>query len=202
VLDQYIGLTQTNRYSKGVSLSGHIGVLPGQVAQHNPVVSESDLLWTIYAAASQAGGGYGNIYHIFLPPGVDTCFDLRNLCYSPDYKPSFAFCAYHASVTFTGIGHVLYTIQPYANVPGCRITGGVNATSGGDDPIDSHASLILHELAETITDPDGNAWYDPNFNEVGDICLPVRNTTQLAANFYTLQFLYSNHAHACTNANL
>ena len=33
------------------------------------------------------------------------------------------------------------------------------------------ATLVTHELEESVTDPDGNAWYDLNGNENGDLCV-------------------------------
>ena len=106
-----------------------------QTLQTN-VLGLNDILSIVHAAATKLSvqSGYGNILHIFLPQGVDTCFDLSPVCYSPDNPPTFAFCGYHASVLFNDIGHILFTVQPYQNVPGCqvatpdaeRITGGFN----------------------------------------------------------------------------
>ena len=52
----------------------------------------------------------------------DTCFDLTSVCYSPDNPPSFAFCGYHGSVTYSDIGHVLLSVEPFQNVDGCSVT--------------------------------------------------------------------------------
>ncbi len=203
VLNQYIGLTAPNRYAKGAATYAQMSYVAGTNGSGpNPVVGESDLLLLVYAAASQLGAGYGNIYHIFLPPNVDTCFDKQALCYSPDYTPSFAFCGYHSSVTFGDIGHVLYTVQPYADVHGCNFTSGANAV-GSDDLIDSQDSILLHEVAETITDPDpDSAWISPILGEIGDVCTRFKQTQTLSGTPYTFQFLYSNLDHACTNGNL
>ena len=38
--------------------------------------------------------------------------------------------------------------------------------SGADEMVDS----IMHELSETVTDPDLNAWYTSNGSENGDLC--------------------------------
>ena len=63
--------------------------------------------------------GENDIYDIFLPPGTDECINAPGTfpCYSPDNPPTFAFCGYHTSVTFNGVGHALYTVEPYENVP-------------------------------------------------------------------------------------
>ena len=47
--------------------------------------------------------GYGHIYHVFIPPGQDGCFDATfTVC------ASNVFCAYHSSVDFTDVGPSLY----------------------------------------------------------------------------------------------
>ncbi|HZY99343.1 MAG TPA: hypothetical protein VFE36_07200, partial [Candidatus Baltobacteraceae bacterium] len=56
-------------------------------------------LFTILAAAYKhfKATGLNAQYHIFLPPGIDTCFDQYGECYSPDNLNSFYFCAYHTA---------------------------------------------------------------------------------------------------------
>jgi hypothetical protein len=39
------------------------------------------------------------------------------------------------------------------------------------------ASVIFHELSETVTDPDLNAWYDRQGNENADKCAWTFGTT-------------------------
>jgi hypothetical protein len=43
---------------------------------------------------------------------------------APDNNATFAFCAYHSSVDFSDVGHVLYSVQPYQNVPLCQVQPG------------------------------------------------------------------------------
>lgn len=43
-------------------------------------------------------------------------------------------------------------------------------------------SVIAHELEETVTDPDLNAWYDWSGNENADKCAWKFGTTYPAAN--------------------
>jgi hypothetical protein len=40
----------------------------------------------------------------------------------------------------------------------------------GDSGADGMASIMAHETVESVTDPDLNAWYDAQGNEVGDKC--------------------------------
>ena len=78
--------------------------------------------------------------------------------YSPDNPATFAFCAFHASVNFSDVGHVLFTVEPFQNVPGCA----VGKPSPNGVLVDSTASVLSHQLIETITDPDGDAWWITN----------------------------------------
>ncbi len=60
------------------------------------------------------------MYHVFLPPGTDECFDnTYSVCYSPDHLTTWFFCAYHGFVDFPDIGHVIYSVEPYQNNSGC-----------------------------------------------------------------------------------
>jgi hypothetical protein len=56
---------------------------------------------------------------------------------------------------FSDIGHVLFSVEPYQNVPGCS----VGTPSPNGVVVDSQASVLSHEMFETITDPDGTAWW-------------------------------------------
>jgi hypothetical protein len=140
--------------------------------------------------------------------GSRTRFDQTSECYSPDNPATFVFCAYHGSVTFSDIGHVLFSIEPFQNVTGCQ--------AGAPNPngmlADSTNSVLSHELIETITDPDGNAWIANNSlvasgSEIGDLCergvpsgKPFFDDPILLLNGrkYQLQLEYSNRFHACS----
>jgi hypothetical protein len=201
VIDQYVGTTARRRYTVGTGASFNETIFGNTVGQN-------DLLALVHAGAKQFGAGYGHIYHVFLPQGIDTCFDQTSICYSPDNPDSFFFCAYHGSVDFSDVGHVLYTVQPFENVEGCAVT---RPTPNGR-LADSTDSALSHELIETITDPDGTGWVSVasaiSFGfEVADICVqfsltspfddpPVINLNGIP---YKVQLEYSNALHACTN---
>ncbi len=160
-------------------------------------IGENDLLAIVHqVAAATQQTGYGTIYHVFLPKGVDTCFDYSASCYSPDYRPTFAFCAYHSSVTFSDIGHVLYSVEPYQNVNGCS----TSASKGASKLTNSTASTLGHELFESITDPDPNSgWFNNTFgDEIADLCETYLASVTLGGTQYLLQPMYSNKVHGCT----
>lgn len=73
----------------------------------------------------------------------------------------------------------------------------------GNSGADGMASVLTHETAETVTDPDFNAWYDANGQEVGDKCAwnwgPVTGTVGYGAynqtfggHHFLLQMLWEN----------
>jgi hypothetical protein len=201
VSDQYIGSTANNRYSVGTG-----GVISYSILA---TLSDNDMLQIVHAAASVLGTGYHHIYNIFLPQGVDECFAGTTECYSPDNPATFVFCAYHASVTFSDIGHVLFTVEPYQNVPGC----GMLQPSPNGALVDSTSSVLGHETFETITDPDGTAWIAVTSlgvfgEEIGDLCPGVSLTqpyfedpvSVINGKKYEVQPMYSNKYHACSFA--
>jgi hypothetical protein len=203
LVDQYIGLGANDRYTLGVG---------AKVTYTPPAtpLTDNDMLAVVHAVASLSGdSGYGHIFHVFLAPGQDECFDSTfSICYSPDNSSSFFFCAYHSSVDFTDIGHVLYSVEPFQNVPGCQVRPG---TPNGQ-LIDSTNDSLSHELIETITDPDGTAWINFSDNvligeEIADECAFVLFTTtnaygdpfvyKIGDKLYATQPEYSNALHGC-----
>jgi hypothetical protein len=131
-------------------------------------------------------------------------------CYSPDVPATFAYCGYHSSVDFTDVGHVLYTVEPYQNVAGCSVRPG---TPNGQ-LVDSTNNTLSHEEFETITDPDGSAWF--NFTsvalggaEIGDECsffviIPAGaffdpSVSTIGLHRYAVQPEYTNNEHACAS---
>jgi hypothetical protein len=193
VTDEYVGATGNNRYTVGKATSINMS-LPGKLNSNN-------ILQLVHTAARANGSGYDHVYHIFLRSGVDVCTSA-NVCYSPDNTSTFVFCAYHGSVDFQDLGHVLYSVEPYQNVRGCSVA----QPSPNGALVDSTSSTLSHELIETITDPDGNAWFAQsslveNGAEIGDICEnPVGKygASAISGKSYAIQAEYSNKFHACS----
>lgn len=207
VVDQYTGGTGPYTVSNThFTLNYHPNAAP---------FTDADMLAIVHAAAALAGqAGYGNEYHVFLPPGQDECFNLGyKVCYSPDDPKTFFFCAYHGSADFSDIGHVLYSVEPFQDALGCNSRPG---TPNGQ-LADSTNNVLSHEVFETITDPDGTAWWNGLNNgifgeEIGDECsfLFYNNQGQITAfdpsnvtlngKPYVTQPEYNNAQHACTTA--
>jgi hypothetical protein len=209
VADQYVGLSAPNRYGVGqravVNYKPSMAKVPG-FSDYQPL-TDADIQAVVHAVALATGEtGYGHIYHVFLPPGQDECFDSSYTeCYSPDNPNAFYFCAYHSSVDFD-IGHVLYTVEPFQNNYGCAVEPG---TPNGE-LVDSTDNVLDHETLETITDPDGTGWWNTANTgvygeEVGDLCEFFNSTgwdvpnVLLGTRWFAVQRVYSNAQHACSN---
>lgn len=191
VVDQYVHSTANYRYRFGANYAATVAFTTSNI------ISESQIIAIVHRAALRFGGGYKNMYHVFLPQGVDTCMDGSTSCYSPDNQANWTFCAYHSSVDFNDTaGHVLFTVEPYQAVSGCATTGGPNSML-----VDSTDSTLTHEYIETITDPDpDSAWYNSNFNdEAADLCASYDDTDLMYGAKYEIQEIYSNRIHGCTN---
>lgn len=92
-----------------------------------------------------------------------------------------AYCGFHKVATLPSGAHRLYGYvgDPRRCGLGCAMqTVGPN----GDSPADGMVSIIAHELAEVVTDPYADAWYDAAGLENTDKCIWVFGETYLAPN--------------------
>jgi hypothetical protein len=208
VVDQYTGNTADDRYTVS---NTHVMI---NYKPNSAPFTDADMRAVVHAAAAALGipGGYGDEFHVFLPPGQDECFNLGfKVCYSPDDPKTFAFCAYHSSADFNDVGHVLYSVEPFQDASGCSSRPG---TPNGQ-LADSTNNVLSHEVFETITDPDGTAWWNSLDNgifgeEIGDECSFLLFTTNavffdpsdvtLNGKSYVAQPEYDNAQHACTTS--
>jgi hypothetical protein len=85
-------------------------------------IEENEIVAIVDKESKTLGAGYGVIYHVFLPPGVDTCMSGTSDCYSPDNQSTFQFCAYHSSADLPDGRHVIYTVESSQTVDGCKST--------------------------------------------------------------------------------
>lgn len=204
----------TGSYTKGQGALVPAAYASPRPGASNPYYGQFPILLSVLSAAGQpgmGGGGFGHIYHVFLPKNVDTCFESplgspTTSCYSPDNGATFVFCAYHGSFTSSGVRY-LYSVEPYQDVGGCR-----NAVHNqtlpnsypGGDAADPAYSTLSHELFETITDPLGNAWWNvfSGGQEIGDICSEFDNFVTVNGKPYVMQSEYSDLHHICISPNL
>jgi hypothetical protein len=138
-------------------------------------------------------------YFLFTAPGVGSCDGSS--CAFTNY------CAYHNWIG-SGSSEIIWANQPYVeNVSGCDAGHHPNALPG-----DAVLNVVSHEHNESITDPNGNAWYDIQGYENGDKCAwswgaltgsgsSAYNQT-INGHHYTLQLEYSNKDRGCVQTGL
>jgi hypothetical protein len=106
-----------------------------------------------------------------------------------------SYCAYHGVVGGTTL---TYTDLPY--MPDAGYSCGWGSVTGS--ALDGVSIVEGHELAEAITDPELNAWYDGSGNEIADICAWTGLASiNLHGVNYAMQPLWSNRANACVMAS-
>jgi hypothetical protein len=182
--------------------NGPVSLTPGPSVQethtlYSSTLYDDDLLRYIHRAIYLLGGNTpgAEVYNLFLPPGVDTCFDQTSTCYSPDNPSNFAFCAYHGAVQYSDYGIVLFTVEPYQGVNGCDFGNSSDLVSAG-------ANVLSHETFETMTDPlPGYGWVNQwGYGEIGDECAWSSLTPEtMNGDTYNIQLEYSNAVHACSD---
>jgi serine protease len=105
-----------------------------------------------------------------------------------------SFCAYHGKLSDDP--NVTYTNLPYITDAGKAC--GEDSVNGTNGTLDGVSIVEGHELAEVITDPLLNAWYDSDGNEIGDKCAwtGLANLSTTSGTF-AVQPLWSNGANGC-----
>ena len=118
--------------------------------------------------------GQAPIYFVVTPPTVNSCTSSSDCA-------DTTFCAYHSSFT-DGSSQVLYANMPTiadANDPkSCQTDNNGSAVQdpNGRPIADVNIKAMSHEFNETITDPNGDAWWSSSpratasGNENGDNC--------------------------------
>ena len=118
-----------------------------------------------------------------------------------------SYCGWHTHATINGaIINYSWVGDPSTRCP-ASCEGQTASSPNGDPGADGMASVVAHELEETVTDPQGNAWYDSKGAENGDKCAWTWGTTSTASNgsMYNItlggsQFLIQRNWVAATQA--
>lgn len=169
---------------------GPANVFVQNVLNYNPATNSYDDAYSM--GTSLSGSFVTTLLHNavaggHLPSDVNGIYILT---VSPDVKlPKNVWCAYHthstAIVTGEDIKYALAADPPASVLRSCSgnlATYGDTTSPNGDAGMDEVVDSLIHELSETVTDPDINAWYTSNGLEVGDLCNFVYGTTFLAPN--------------------
>jgi hypothetical protein len=93
-----------------------------------------------------------------------------------------SYCGWHsaATVATTTIKYSFVGDPTGPQIGSCSAQSA--ASPNGDPGADAMTSVIAHELEETVTDPNLNAWFDSRGNENADKCAWTFGTTYKAPN--------------------
>ncbi|HTA33621.1 MAG TPA: IPT/TIG domain-containing protein [Solirubrobacteraceae bacterium] len=151
-----------------------------------------------------------HLYFLLTPPGVESCIEAKSHECSAGTKHA-SYCSYHGYIQVTGTLIIVYTNNPY--VEGTNCDNGEEHPSG--EPSDATiGGGLAHEYAESVTDPELNAWYDSKGEEVADKCRTLKVPTEFGeplgkapdgsnynqvinGDLYWYQQMWSNEAGAC-----
>jgi hypothetical protein len=156
---------------------------------YNACLDDDQLIAEIDRVVSAQGlpRDLGNIYVLFLPKHVESCFfagsttTASNFC-TINHQPSAAYCAYHSQAP-SGAVYANMPFPIYGSPVGFTCSSDADfpvvQTPNGDPDADTEVSPTSHEVMEAITDPDTTTgWYDSNGFENGDECAYVFGQTQ------------------------
>ena len=163
-------------------------------------VSDAQIQSEITKALATNGwtAGLTHTFFVFTAWGEGSCLDA-----SPTSCAFTSYCSYHSDFTANS-QTIIYANMPYTgtNLSLC----GVPTSPNGDFDADSTINLTSHEHMGTVTDPQLNAWYDVNGDEIGDKCAWNFATLDLDGglanvqwrhHFYIVQQEWSNVYQAC-----
>jgi hypothetical protein len=143
------------------------------------------------------------------PPGAEACAALAAahvmpapddvvLIYGSNGYPTWRSCAYH---TFADCGsppvRIRVAFAPNPDGTRCAAIGAAALCNARSGTANALASWMAHELAEIVTDPEMNAWYDAGLEEISDKCEGEMRCVSLGGTPLWLQAQYSNAGHAC-----
>jgi len=150
-------------------------------------------------AANNWTSGRTHMFFVFTSTNEGSCFDSgSSSCAFTQY------CAYHSFYSDNNNQPIIYANMPYTgtNLSAC----GVSSSPNNDFDADSTINVTSHEHMEAVTDPQLNAWYDSQGNEIGDKCawnfgvLTLDNNAanvQWNSHFYLVQQEWSNAISGC-----
>jgi hypothetical protein len=115
-----------------------------------------------------------HMYFLLTPNEVEGCQDEAEKVCSAGTGPQHRFyCSYHEFIELPK-GVLIYADTPYMGGLKC---GDEKNTPNGNPSDEELSGGLVHEHSEGVTDPELNAWYDEQGNEVGDKCRsPIAKT--------------------------
>lgn len=151
---------------------------------------------------SAGAGSTLDIYMVLSDREVDNRYLTARYCYE--------FCGWHDHFTFNNKNIKVAWLGSAMKCPGCTPLTFANAPNN-DIEADAFTNIMAHELAETATDPNLDAWGDGLGNEIADKCVWNFGTTHIGTpknakglwnekvgnGYYLLQNIWDVNAQAC-----
>ena len=117
--------------------------------------------------------GLDTAYVVLLPQGVGSCYDAVNLGGEPLSGCAYTgYCAYHSFVP-TAHSQIVYAVLPWQSGTRCDAEKTFDLGYPHTSQADPTVVPLVHELIEAMTDPDLNAWYDDQREEIADKCAQI-----------------------------
>jgi hypothetical protein len=112
-------------------------------------------------------------YFMLTPPGVESCLEAKGHECSAGTKHA-SYCSFHSYIKVSS-AVIIYANNPYVDGTNCD----VGEEHPNDNPSDATiGGGLAHEHAESVTDPELNAWYDSKDEEVADKCRTFKEATE------------------------
>src|SRR5579863_9889490 len=109
------------------------------------------------------------LYMVLTAPGVaETSGFLSSYC-GWHWSGSFVSGAVQEGYIYSGYPVVKFAFIGDAAGPSFGACAVQSTSPNGDAGADAMISVMAHELSETVSDPEGNAWYASNGEENGDL---------------------------------
>jgi uncharacterized repeat protein (TIGR01451 family) len=159
-----------NAITNAVQLSGTI---TSDYAAAAPLaLSDADIFGIVTRTFTQGlPADPQGVYFVLTAPGVTETSGFLT-----------SYCGWHTYGSFNG-QHIKYAFIGNASGPAFASCAEQMASSPNGDPgADAMVSVIAHELEESVTDPQLNAWYDSAGEENADKCAWTFGTTYGVAN--------------------
>ena len=148
-------------------------------------VTDAIVQGEVLNAIGHVGFDANTVYEVFLPQTSYSSFGTATSCGGP----KLTYCAYHGNFS-NGAADVKYASMPYPGCSGCQWSGWTVAQN--------FDHFACHETRESVTDPDGTAWFDRSGNEADDKC--AWSPSPFIANGYGYQYEWSNLAGGCVQS--
>ncbi len=200
ILTQYSQTNPSGNISNSVVLSGSTNST--YVAANPLALTDNDV-----SAIVQTAIGHNSfpldangVYFVLTAPGVTETGSQGGFLTT--------FCGFHNSffLNNTTINYAFVGDAAGPNLHQCAEQ--TISSPNNDPPVDAMASIVAHELSEAVTDPQNDAWYDVDKQEVADKCASTYGATFAAPNGsmanvtlggfdYLLQQFFSNASDSC-----